>query len=285
MYQPRHDVVLQLMHGAYDLHTHTAPDFYPRCVNDKEILEQADAYGMAGVMLKNHLDPTPARASLANETGNHKVKAYGGIVMNLSVGGLNPIAAHCALDLGAKVVWMPTVHARNQIEYVRLDKFANGKPGIRLLDEEGNLKAEVLEILELVKQYDAAVATGHISIGESIAVCTAAREMGIRTVLTHPDWACTTVPIEIQKRLVGMGVIVEKLWFDVGLNHVTSAYIAQTIRDLGVSNCYLSTDRGQKNYEYPVEGLMMFMDAMLDEGFSEDEVRTLTHDTPSRVIG
>ena len=285
MYQTKHEEVLELLRGAYDLHTHTAPDFYPRCLNDEELLDQAEQYGLSGVMLKNHLDPTPARAILANEIGKRKVKAYGGIVMNLSVGGLNPVAAHCALDLGAKVVWMPTVHARNQIEYVRLDKFSEGKPGIRLLDEEGNLKPEVLEILELVKSYNATVATGHISLGESVAVCTAARKMGIKTVLTHPDWACTTIPVEIQKKLVDMGVIVEKLWFDVGLNHVTAAYMAQTIRDLGVENCYLATDRGQKNFEYPVEALMMFMDAMLDEGFSKEEVRIMTHDVPERVIG
>ena len=31
-----------------------------------ELMRQADEYKMAGVMLKNHLDPTPARAHLVN---------------------------------------------------------------------------------------------------------------------------------------------------------------------------------------------------------------------------
>ena len=100
MYKPRHREVLELMKGAYDLHTHTAPDFGPRALNDKELLEQADAFGMAGVMLKNHLDPTPARAILANTTGGYKTKAYGSAVMNLSIGGLNPIAAKYYLQFG-----------------------------------------------------------------------------------------------------------------------------------------------------------------------------------------
>ena len=107
MYKPRHREVLELMKGAYDLHTHTAPDFGPRALNDKELLEQADAFGMAGVMLKNHLDPTPARAILANTTGGYKTKAYGSAVMNLSIGGLNPIAAKYYLQFGAKIIWMP----------------------------------------------------------------------------------------------------------------------------------------------------------------------------------
>lgn len=285
MYEPKHkDEVLELMKGAYDLHTHTAPDFGPRSLNDMQLLEQADQYGMAGVVLKNHLDPTPARATLTNISGKYKAKAYGSAVMNLTVGGLNPIAAKYYLQLGAKIIWMPTLHARNQIEYFGKDSFIQ-HPGIRLLDETGDLKPEVLEILDEIKEYDATVATGHISIGESIAVCNAARERGIRTVLTHPDWACTTVPVEIQTDLVKKGVILEKLWFDIGINHVTEEYMAQTIRDAGVENCYMSTDRGQAGKEYPAEALMMYMDTMLDCGFSVEEIHLMTHENPKRVLG
>ena len=284
MYQPRNgDRVLQLMEGAYDLHTHTLPDFFPRCLDDFELLRQADQYGMAGVMLKNHLDPTVARSILVNSQG-FKAKAYGSAVMNLTIGGVNPIAAQRYLEMGAKIIWMPTLHSRNQMEYHNFDDKLR-HPGIRLLDEEGNLKPEVYEVLELVKKYDAAVATGHISLGESVAVCTAARERGIKTILTHPDWACTTIPLEIQKMLVSKGVIVEKLWFDVGVNLVSASYMAQTIKELGPENCFLATDRGQLGKEYPAEGLMMFMDAMLDEGLTYDQVRYMTHDNPAKIVG
>lgn len=284
MYNPRHKEIVNLIEGAYDLHTHTSPDLYPRELNDITLLQEADQYKMKGVMLKNHFDPTPARAELLNQSGRFKAKAYGSAVLNYTVGGLNIMAVETYLKLGAKIIWMPTVHARNQIEYKRLDPISGKRPGIRLLDEDGNIKEDVLEILSLIKQYDATVATGHISIGESIAVCVAAREMGIKTVLTHPDWGCTTIPIEIQKYLIEKGVIAEKLWFDVGINHVTTAYIAQTIRDLGVSNCYISTDRGQPGKELPPIGLQMFMDALMDEGFCDDEIRILTHAIPEKVI-
>lgn len=285
MYQPKHaDKVLKLMNGAYDLHTHTSPDFGERSLNDGELLKQADMYGMAGVMLKNHLDPTPARATLANLLGGHQARAYGSAVLNLTVGGINPIAVKYYLQLGAKIIWMPTVHARNQMEYFGRDVNIE-HPGIRLLDDDGNLKAEVLECLDLIKEFNAAVATGHISIGESIAVCTEARKRGIKTILTHPDWACTTIPVEIQKRMAEMGVIIEKLWFDIGINHVTAEYMAQTIRDVGVEHCYMATDRGQAGKEYPAEGMMMFMDAMLDCGFTYDEIYLMTHDNPKAVLG
>ena len=48
--------------------------------------------------------------------------------------------------------------------------------------------------------------------------------------------------------------------------------MAQTIKELGPENCFLATDRGQAGLEYPAEGLMMFMDAMLDEGLTYEQV-------------
>ena len=48
MYTPKHkNEVLELMKGAYDLHTHTSPDFGARALNDRELLESA---GLAVVM-------------------------------------------------------------------------------------------------------------------------------------------------------------------------------------------------------------------------------------------
>ena len=104
--------------------------------------------------------------------------------------------------------------------------------------------------------------------------------MGIKTVLTHPDWACTTIPVEIQKSWLIWGDR-EKLWFDVGLNH--SYGNLHGTDDTGSWRGKLpSGDRPRtENFEYPVEALMMFMDAMLDEGFSKEEVRIMTHDVPA----
>lgn len=141
------------------------------------------------------------------------------------------------------------------------------------------------EVLELVKEYDAAVAHRPYQPGGIRCGRTAAGSGGIKTILTHPDWACTTIPLEIQKMLVSKGVIVEKLWFDVGVNLVSASYMAQTIKELGPENCFPATDRGQLGKEYPAEGLMMFMDAMLDEGLTYDQVRYMTHDNPAKIVG
>lgn len=238
MYQPEHEEVYELMKGAYDLHMHPSPDVQPRKLNDVQAMEMADAYGMAGIVIKNHMDPTMARASLLNESGKYQAKAYGGIVLNLTVGGLNPEAVKNALETGAKIVWMPTVHARNHVEYNNFTGIPIEK-SIRIVDEEDHLKPEVYEILDLVKAYDAVLATGHLSMGESIILCSEGRKRNVRMVLTHPDWGGTFIPVEVQKRLADMGVYIEKLWYDVGLNLVSISYMAETIRENGVEHCYL----------------------------------------------
>lgn len=283
MYSPQHKEVLDLMKGAYDLHMHPLPDVGPRSLSDFEAMELADRYGMAGILIKNHMDPTPARAWLMNVSGKYKATAYSGAVLNLSVGGLNPIAVKTYLKMGAKVIWMPTVHARNHVEYTGSHEIPLEK-SIRILDENDNLKPEVIEILDLIAENNAVLATGHISMGESIAVCKAARERNIHTVLTHPDWGGTLIPLDIQKKLAAEGVFIEKLWFDVGLNLISSQYMADTMRELGFEHCFLSTDRGQPGKEYPVEGLMMFMDALLDCGLTKDELFIMTHTVPASLI-
>lgn len=169
MYQPEHEVVYELMKGAYDLHMHPSPDVVKRSLNDYEAIEMADKYGMAGILIKNHLDPTPGRARLLNDSHQFTTKAYSGAVLNKSVGGLNPDAVKLYLDLGDDVIWMPTLHAENHIAFYGKGKYCHDN-GIRILDENGNLKPEVCDILDLVKAYNAVLATGHISLEESFVL-------------------------------------------------------------------------------------------------------------------
>lgn len=283
MYQPEHEVVYEMMKGAYDLHMHPSPDVVDRSLNDYKAMQMADQYGMAGILIKNHLDPTPARAALLNASHQFKVKAYSGAVLNDSIGGLNPDAVKLYLDMGADVIWMPTIHAENHIAIYGKGKYCHDH-GIRILDEKGELKSEVYDILDLVKAYKAVLATGHLSIEESVILCTEASERNIKVVMTHPEWTATFMPSDIQKKLLHEGVIFEKLWYDIGLNHVTAAYMADTMKELGFENCFLSTDRGQPGKEYPVEGLMMFMDALLDCGIDEKDIRTMSHQVPEYLM-
>ena len=189
----RKEVLERLVKGAYDLHMHAAPSPFGRAMDDYGLLQEADAAGMGGIMLKSHYESTAARAQLVNAHAGCTAKAFGGIVLNWPVGGLNPYAAENALIRDARILWMPTRDSANSLLSGNMPGDFFSRPGISVVDEAGSLKPEVVEILNIAKKYNAAVATGHISPEESITLCKAGAAMGVRMILTHPEFDRTVV--------------------------------------------------------------------------------------------
>ena len=278
-------IVSSLLSGAYDLHMHAAPSPFGRLMDDFGLVEEAGAAGMAGIILKSHYEATGPRAQLVNAHSGSKCKAYGGIVLNWPVGGLNPYAAENALKRGASIVWMPTRDSANSLRSGNMPGDFFDRPGIVIQDESGALKPEVPEILRIAKRYNAAVATGHISPEESVLLCRKGREMGTRMVLTHPEFDRTAVAPAIQKELAGLGVYIEKCWYNIAEGNCTAEEMADSIRAVGCEHCFLVTDRGQGNREHPVEGMRRFLHTLVQAGFTEEELYTMTHTVPALVLG
>ena len=151
----------ELLIGAYDLYVHTSPSVFPREQDGFQLIREADAAGMAGVMLKSHYESTALRASLINQYSGCKAKAYGGLALNWPVGGLNIYAVSNALRAGAKIIWMPTRDSANSLCYGDMEGDFFSRKGITLQKEDGSLKDEVYEIMDAVKHSGAALATGH----------------------------------------------------------------------------------------------------------------------------
>ena len=278
------EMARELLKGAYDLHVHSAPSHVKRALNDYELMEQAQAAGMAGVMIKNHYECTVGRAQALNQTGLFQTKAYGGLVLNWPTGGLNPYAVESAMRLGGRFIWLPTRDAAHCLQYGDMPGDFFSRPGIGLFDESGKLVSGFYEVLEVIKKYDAVLATGHISVLESVAACRAAREAGVRAVLTHPEWKRTVVPTEIQKELAGIGVVIERNWANIEDGDCTAEQMAQHIRAVGTENNFIATDRGQAFREPPVEGMIRFIEALLGNGFTEREIRTMVCDIPKSLL-
>src|SRR5262245_64454209 len=138
------------------MHCHHGPDPHrARSVDAAEAVAEAAALGMAGVVLKSHAYPTGPIAILMQKTVRD-LRVFGGICCDFEVGGLNPAAVEVALRTGARVVWMPTFSS-----VVDRRKLHLPGPGIRLLDDDGRLLPAVEEILGLVREHEAVVATGH----------------------------------------------------------------------------------------------------------------------------
>ena len=168
-----------LLHGAIDMHVHFAPDpFRERKGSALGLARQAAEAGMKGVVLKAHHYCSTPVCFTVNELGLG-VELFGSLVMNRSLGGLNPRAVGAAAALGTRVLWMPTTDSV-------VDAPMRGEAGLRLTGEDGGLLPEVGRILEIVKKHDMLLCTGHIGPEEVFALVRRAVGMGIATVVTHP---------------------------------------------------------------------------------------------------
>jgi len=274
----------ELMEDGYDLHIHSLPSVFPRSLDCFELVREASEAKMAGVVLKSHYESTAFRAALVNAYSNCSTKAYGAIALNWPVGGLNVYAVENALKAGAKIVWMPTRDAANSLMFGNMDGDFFNRPGISILTSKGTLKESVYDIMDVVKKYNRVLATGHISPNESVILCKEGRKRGVRMILTHPEFPRTTMDAEIQKEMADLGVLIEKNWYNVAQKAVTIEQMAANIRAVGVKRAFLSTDRGQKGLPHPTIELHNFVAALLKQGFSETEIRSLVRDVPKSII-
>lgn len=290
-----------LLAGAYDMHVHSGPDVLPRKFDDLLLAERARESGMAGFVLKSHYVCTADRASLVRQV-YPDVKAYGGIVLNNAVGGLNPIAVDIAGRLGARVVWLPTVDSANELENVEGQKDESklpywmsiaremralgiAGPWLRVTDEDGKVGRATHECLDLIAKHDMVLATGHISPAEMPAVVKAARERGVRRiVITHPEFPTTCLSIEQQRELARFDVFFERCFTTWFTGKISIEQVFHNIRSLGASTTILSTDLGQSNNPHVDDGLTMFFARLLDAGFSETDVQRMASHNAAEVL-
>src|SRR5262249_46258278 len=139
------------------------------------------------------------------------------ITLNQFGGGINPVAVAAALDTGAKIVWMPTMHADHHIKLLgagtygvptmTLSKGATITQGITVLASDGSLTAETRQVIQMVALRDAVVATAHLSETEIAAVVRACVEYGARCVVTHAFFPRHS--IEFLSEMAKLGAIIE----------------------------------------------------------------------------
>ncbi len=272
----------ELLAGAVDLHIHTGPDIFPRLVTAISAAEAAQKAGMRAIIVKSHSTDTAARAATAAELTGFQV--FGGVVLNLSVGGLNEYAVLETARQGGRIVWMPTITARHFVEKARFapmlqSAIPEGVTGLTVT-ENGSLKPVMSRILALIAEHDLILATGHISPAESVLLVEQAIASGVRrVVVTHPHVPFVDMDVPTMKQLASMGAYIELT------DHGTMAERASLIRSVGVNRSFLSTDGGTVEAPPPVERLAGYVQGLLDLGFRRDEVRYMSAALPAYLLG
>lgn len=277
--------IRSLMKGGYDLHVHNKPShFDSRQWDDAEVAKQYDECEFGGFLSKSHYDSSVARAQVANINSGAKTQIYGGVTLNWPVGGLNPYAVESCLKFGGKMVWMPTRDSANCLAYGNMHGNFFDRNPVEVTDKNGKLVKGVYDVFDVVKKYNGWLATGHISPKEAVLLCTEGRARGVNMILTHPDWNRTIVPLEQQKKLADMGVMVEKIWGNVIKGHITADDMAHSICTLGKEHVFLVTDLGQKNWPRPVDGMTDFLISLMERGISADMLRTMIYENSKMIL-
>ncbi len=284
------------LEGAYDLHVHSAPSIFERLGDDVDMARAAQQEGMAGLALKVHHEPTVSRARLAMSIVPG-IELYGSIVLNGYIGGLNPLAAEVQLDQGARMVFMPTVHALGHYKYygvtgsyvgmqsTRLKK--NVEEPITILDKRGRVNQATREIIELCKAYNAILGTAHLTRGEILALAKACREMGFRKLLVqHALYKIMGLEIKDMRELARLGATIE---FCTGTFYplpgmTTPEIMVKAIHAVGASRCILATDAGSPRKSMPPETLKVGIYCLHIKGLKEKEAYDLTRTNPRRLL-
>jgi hypothetical protein len=282
--------------GAWDIHCHPAPCLFPRLVTDRSLAKIAREYKMEGFMIKSHHEPSMSRAALVSEE-NDNLQIFGGLVLNTFIGGLNPIAADMAMRQGGKALWFATCDSKRHVELHgapgRYSKAQEGTgkfhhEGLSVTGDNGKLLDQAVSIIEIAKEYDAFLGSGHCTMEECVVLAKKCKEMNFKKFLIqHAHYKVPNVDIETQKELVKMGATIE-----LGYCTISPAWAANTleqavkaIKEVGAEHFVLVSDGGQLNNPSPPECLRVFSQAVSERGVSEDEVMKMIVDKPRWLLG
>jgi hypothetical protein len=257
------DQVEALLKGAFDLRIHTGPE--PDGERRTDYLEAGrDAYEaeMAGFVLMKHRHPT-ALAAYALNRMYPGFNAVGSIVLNTSVGGLNPDAIESSAKLGAKVVWMPTQDAGT----------------IGLLDAPDDVEA----VLEVAKSFGMAVASTHASFADTEMLVDLAGSVGLeQLVVINPP---ARFGADEGSQLLSHDLYVELPFLSYYSGLDAGEHLRADIDNIGADRCIVSTDFGQWTNPPPAEGMRMAVAAMLDAGMSETDITKVVRTNPIACVG
>lgn len=290
-------VLDELIRGAYDLHCHVYPEVsleQEARDDDVALMARAAQAEIGGLVLKSHLWPTVDRAYYLQRQFPG-VQVFSSVVLNPIAGGIDPLVVEAAARQGARVMFYPTWQSSNDLEKGGFSRFIRGKltryGGGEIASArsvvDGRLTPQAMTCLEAAREFDMTVATGHLSASEGLAVIRAARQLGLRTLYTHPHSASIGATLDQMREAAGLGAYIEFVCL-AGISlrgYKPRSEVAQLMHDIGPDQCVLSTD-AFNTWAPPMPELLRLGAGQLAEcGVSHDDLRRMITDNPRRVLG
>jgi hypothetical protein len=274
-----------ILTGAIDLHAHFGPDAYARQWDAFEIAKLAKERGMRAIVIKNHWTESAGLAWMARKYATPGFEVFGSVTLDTPVGGVNPMAVRYMADVEGnwgRIVWMPTHDSEHEVSYEK------GTRPKAVVSRDGKLIPEVFEVLDLIKERNLALATGHVEPWEALAIMTEAKKRGItKIIVTHPMLGpqFTNLTLEQMQEAVKLGGVVEITAGMVSREGPNKARAIETIKALGTQNVIVASDSGLVGTPNHPDALAMAIKALRAAGFSEQDLSRMFRDTPARLVG
>ena len=270
----------QSLTGAIDIHAHSDPDGSPRSIDAIDLARLAKSRGMRAIVLKNHYEPTASLAYLVRKEVPG-IEVFGGISLDLTVGGVNPAAVEWMTKVKGgygKVVWLPTFDSEHEVT-----RTGQKRPFARVV-ENGRVVPEVLQVIAIAAKNNLVLETGHSSPAEALLIIQEARRQGVRNIMvTHAMSQQVGMSVSEMQQAAKLGAYLEFVWLRPE-SDAAKAY-AKAIKEVGPEFCVLSSDLGQVNNPLHPDGLLQLYRFLKSEGFTESEIDRMAKINPAKLLG
>lgn len=270
----------QTLTGVIDIHAHADPDGSARSIDAIDLAKLAKQRGMRGLVLKNHYEPTASLAYIVRKEVPG-IEVFGGISLDLTVGGVNPAAVEWMTKVKGgygRVVWMPTFDSQHQVTTSK-----ESRP-YAAVAKDGKLLPEVVQVISIIAKNKLVLETGHSSPQEALMLIREAKRQGVQSVVvTHATNRLVGMSVPEMKEAAKLGAYLEFVWVRPGTPAVAES--AKAIREVGPEFCILSSDLGQAANPLHPDGLLAFFRDLKANGITEAEIDRMSKANPAKVLG
>jgi hypothetical protein len=268
---------------------------FGRAVDDIEVTRKAIEAKMGGLLLKNHVMETGARAYLARKLADGKIPVFGGIVLNGPY-GINPDAVQWMWRMEGgygRVVWLPTFDADNHVK-----TFKDAPEAIKVVDAQGKVLPNVIEVMKICARQNLVLCTGHASATESLALIKQAKDVGVKhVVVTHAMFTVVNMNLEQMKQAAAMGAKLEldflgtlmgpnaHLPFMTHWKNVSAKDNAEAIKQVGAQHFVVGTDLGQTGNPSHIDGMKSMVAGLKANGITDAQIKMMARDTIAAMLG
>jgi predicted metal-dependent phosphotriesterase family hydrolase len=159
--------------------------------------------------------------------------------------------------------------------------------GLTVYNDSGEIDQKVKEILALAKDYDVAVASGHLSAEEAVALGQEAKKMGLKKfVFGHPDSKSVGGEIDHIKAIAEMGFYVEFVFLGLlpAFQRISIQEVCRRIKEIGANHSILTTDAFFEWTPPMSEMMRMFIGTLLEQGITKSEIEMMVRKNPGELL-